>query len=122
VLEVTEGELIFQREAPCSGLVAAGNPPETSTQENAPATEADSGSTTSATAVTHQLVAGHARPLALGCSVTDGVLLSGVNEVTIAAETAATLNGRAIKGVTAISAGDRLTVAGVDVDFIVVEV
>ena len=126
-LEVTEGELIFQREAPCSGLVAAGNPPETTTpenvaQENAPATEADSGSTTSATAVTHQLVAGHARPLALGCSVTDGVLLSGVNEVTIAAETAATLNGRAIKGVTAISAGDRLTVAGVDVDFIVVEV
>ena len=126
-LEVTEGELIFQREAPCSGLVAAGNPPETSTpenvaQENAPATEADSGSTTSATAVTHQLVAGHARPLALGCSVTDGVLLSGVNEVTIAAETAATLNGRAIKGVAAISAGDRLTVAGVDVDFIVVEI
>ena len=121
-LEMTEGELIFQREAPCSGLVAAGNPPETSTQENAPATEADSGSTTSATAVTHQLVAGHARPLALGCSVTDGVLLSGVNEVTIAAETAATLNGRAIKGVTAISAGDRLTVAGVDVDFIVVEI
>ena len=126
-LEVTEGELIFQREAPCSGLVAAGNPPETSTpenvaQENAPATEADSGSTTSATAVTHQLVAGHARPLALGCSVTDGVLLSGVNEVTIAAETAATLNGRDIKGVAAISAGDRLTVAGVDVDFIVVEI
>ena len=121
-LEMTEGELIFQREAPCSGLVAAGNPPETSTQENAPATEADSGSTTSATAVTHQLVAGHARPLALGCPVTDGVLLSGVNEVTIAAETAATLNGRAIKGVTAISAGDRLTVAGVDVDFIVVEI
>ena len=126
-LEVTEGELIFQREAPCSGLVAAGNPPETSTpenvaQENAPATEADSGSTTSATAVTHQLVAGHARPLALGCSVTDGVLLSGVNEVTIAAETAATLNGRAIKGIAAISAGDRLTVAGVDVDFIVVEI
>lgn len=126
-LEMTEGELIFQREAPCSGLVAAGNPPETSTpenvaQENAPATEADSGSTTSATAVTHQLVAGHARPLALGCPVTDGVLLSGLNEVTIAAETAATLNGRAIKGVTAISAGDRLTVAGVDVDFIVVEI
>ena len=119
-LEVTEGELIFQREAPCSGLVGPGNPPEIAAQGNAPATEADSGSTASATAVTHQLVAGHARPLALGSSVTHGVVLSGVNELTIATDTAATLNGRSVTGVTAISAGDRLAVAGVDVDFIVV--
>ena len=85
-------------------------------------TKEDSGQSASATAVTHQLVAGHARPLTLGSSVTDGVVLSGVNELTIATEAAVTLNGRSVEGVTAISAGDRLTVAGVDLDFIVVEV
>ncbi|MFL2501515.1 MAG: hypothetical protein ACJ0Q1_01205 [Luminiphilus sp.] len=121
-LEVTEGELIFQREAPRSGLVAPGNLPGMAAQENAPAAEADPGHTGSATAVTHQLVAGHATPLTLGSSVTDGVVLSGANELTIATECAVTLNGRSVEGVTAISAGDRLTVAGVDVDFIVVEV
>jgi len=122
VLEVTEGELIFQREAPCSGLVAPGNPPGIAAQEDAPVAEADSGHTASAAAVTHQLIAGHATPLTLGSSVTDGVVLSGVNELTVTTEAAVTLNGRSVEGVTAISAGDRLTVAGVDVDFIVVEV
>ena len=122
VLEVTEGELIFQREAPCSGLVAPGNPPGIAAQEDAPVAEADSGHTAPATAVTHQLIAGHATPLTLGSSVTDGVVLSGVNELTVTTEAAVTLNGRSVEGVTAISAGDRLTVAGVDVDFIVVEV
>ena len=122
VLEVTEGELIFQREAPCSGLVAPDNPPEIAAQEDAPVAEADSGHTASAAAVTHQLIAGHATPLTLGSSVTDGVVLSGVNELTVTTEAAVTLNGRSVEGVTAISAGDRLTVAGVDVDFIVVEV
>ena len=122
LLEVTEGELIFQREAPCSGLVAPGKPPEIAAQENASVAEADSGHTALATAVTHQLVAGHATPLTLGSSVTDGVVLSGVNELTVTTEAAVTLNGRSVGGVTAISAGDRLTVAGVDVDFIVVEV
>jgi len=122
VLEVTEGELIFQREAPCSGLVAPGNPPGIAAQEDAPVAAADSGHTASAAAVTHQLVAGHATPLTLGSSVTDGVVLSGVNELTVTTEAAVTLNGRSVEGVTAISAGDRLTVAGVDVDFIVVEV
>ena len=122
VLEVTEGELIFQREAPCSGLVAPGNPPEIAAQEDAPVAEADSGHTAPATAVTHQLIAGHATPLTLGSSVTDGVVLSGVNELTVTTEAAVTLNGRSVKGVTAISAGDRLTVEGVDVDLIVVEV
>ena len=122
VLEVTEGELIFQREAPCSGLVAPGNPPGIAAQEDAPVAAADSGHTASAAAVTHQLIAGHATPLTLGSSVTDGVVLSGVNELTVTTEAAVTLNGRSVEGVTAISAGDRLTVAGVDVDFIVVEV
>ncbi len=122
VLEVTEGELIFQREAPCSGLVAPGNPPGIAAQEDAPVAEADSGHTAPATAVTHQLIAGHATPLTLGSSVTDGVVLSGVNELTVTTEAAVTLNGRSVEGVTAISAGDRLTVEGVDVDFIVVEV
>ena len=122
VLEVTEGELIFQREAPCSGLVAPGNPPGIAAQEDAPVAEADSGHTASAAAVTHQLIAGHATPLTLGSSVTYGVVLSGVNELTVTTEAAVTLNGRSVEGVTAISAGDRLTVAGVDVDFIVVEV
>ena len=122
VLEVTEGELIFQREAPCSELVAPGNPPGIAAQEDAPVAEADSGHTASAAAVTHQLIAGHATPLTLGSSVTDGVVLSGVNELTVTTEAAVTLNGRSVEGVTAISAGDRLTVAGVDVDFIVVEV
>jgi hypothetical protein len=122
VLEVAEGELIFQREAPCSGLVAPGNPPGIAAQEDAPVAAADSGHTASAAAVTHQLVAGHATPLTLGSSVTDGVVLSGVNELTVTTEAAVTLNGRSVEGVTAISAGDRLTVAGVDVDFIVVEV
>ena len=122
VLEVTEGELIFQREAPCSGLVAPGNPAEIAAQENAPVAEADSGHTAPATAVTHQLIAGHATPLTLGSSVTDGVVLSGINELTVTTEAAVTLNGRSVEGVTAISAGDRLTVEGVDVDFIVVEV
>ena len=122
VLEVTEGELIFQREAPCSGLDAPGNPPGIAAQEDAPVAEADSGHTASAAAVTHQLIAGHATPLTLGSSVTDGVVLSGVNELTVTTEAAVTLNGRSVEGVTAISAGDRLTVAGVDVDFIVVEV
>ena len=122
VLEVTEGELIFQREAPCSELVAPGNPPGIAAQEDAPVAEADSGHTAPATAVTHQLVAGHATPLTLGSSVTDGVVLSGINELTVTTEAAVTLNGRSVEGVTAISAGDRLTVAGVDVDFIVVEV
>jgi len=122
VLEVTEGELVFQREAPCSGLVAPGNPPEIAAQEDAPVAEADSGHTAPATAVTHQLIAGHATPLTLGSSVSDGVVLSGVNELTVTTEAAVTLNGRSVEGVTAISAGDRLTVAGVDVDFIVVEV
>ena len=121
-LEVTEGELIFQREAPCSGLVAPGNPPGMAAQENAPVAEANSGHTASATAVTHQLVGGHATPLTLGSSVTDGVVLSDVNELTVTTEAAVTLNGRSVEGVTAISPGDRLTVAGVDVDFIVVEV
>ena len=122
VLEVTEGELVFQREAPCSGLVAPGNPPGMAAQEHTPVAEADSGHTAPATAVTHQLIAGHATPLTLGSSVTDGVVLSGVNELTVTTEAAVTLNGRSVEGVTAISAGDRLTVAGVDVDFIVVEV
>ena len=122
VLEVTEGELIFQREAPCSGLVAPGNPAGIAAQEDAPVAEAGSGHTASAAAVTHQLVAGHATPLTLGSSVTDGVVLSGVNELTVTTEAAVTLNGRSVEGVTAISAGDRLTVEGVDVDFIVVEV
>ena len=122
VLEVTEGELIFQREAPCSGLVAPGNPPGIAAQEDAPVAEADSGHTASAAAVTHQLIAGHATLLTLGSSVTDGVVLSGINELTVTTEAAVTLNGRSVEGVTAISAGDRLTVAGVDVDFIVVEV
>jgi len=122
VLEVTEGELIFQREAPCSGLVAPGNPPGIAAQEDAPVAEADSGHTASAAAVTHQLIAGHATPLTLGSSVTDGVVLSGINELTVTTEAAVTLNGRSVEGVTAIIAGDRLTVAGVDVDFIVVEV
>ena len=122
VLEVTEGELIFQREAPCSGLVAPGNPPGIAAQEDAPVAEADSGHVASAAAVTHQLVAGHATPLTLGSPVTDGVVLSGVNELTVTTEAAVTLNGRSVEGVTAISAGDRLTVEGVDVDFIVVEV
>ena len=122
VLEVTEGELIFQREAPCSGLVAPGNPPEIAAQEDAPVAEADSGHTAPATAVTHQLIAGHATPLTLGSSVTDGVVLSGVNELTVTTEAAVALNGRFVEGVTAISAGDRLTVEGVDVDFIVVEI
>ena len=122
VLEVTEGELVFQREAPCSGLVAPGNPPGMAAQEHAPVAEADSGHTPPAAAVTHQLVAGHATPLTLGSSVTDGVVLSGVNELTVTTEAAVTLNGRSVEGVTAISAGDRLTVEGVDVDFIVVEV
>ena len=122
LLEVTEGELVFQREAPCSGLVAPGNPPGMAAQEHAPVAEADSGHTAPATAVTHQLIAGHATPLTLGSSVTDGVVLSGVNELTVTTEAAVTLNGRSVEGVTAISAGDRLTVAGVDVDFIVVEI
>jgi hypothetical protein len=122
VLEVTEGELIFQREAPCSGLVAPGNPAGIAAQEDAPVAEAGSGHTASAAAVTHQLVAGHATPLTLGSSVTDGVVLSGINELTVTTEAAVTLNGRSVEGVTAIIAGDRLTVAGVDVDFIVVEV
>jgi len=122
VLEVTEGELVFQREAPCSGLVAPGKPPGMAAQEHTPVAEADSGHTAPATAVTHQLIAGHATPLTLGSSVTDGVVLSGVNELTVTTEAAVTLNGRSVEGVTAISAGDRLTVAGVDVDFIVVEV
>ena len=121
-LEMTEGELIFQREAPCSGLVAPGNPAGIAAQEDAPVAEAGSGHTASAAAVTHQLVAGHATPLTLGSSVTDGVVLSGVNELTVTTEAAVTLNGRSVEGVTAINAGDRLTVAGVDVDFIVVEV
>ena len=122
VLEVTEGELIFQREAPCSALVAPGNPPGTAAQEDAPVAEAGSGHTASAPAVTHQLIAGHATPLTLGSSVTDGIVLSGVNELTVTTEAAVTLNGRSVEGVTAINAGDRLTVAGVDVEFIVVEV
>ena len=122
VLEVTEGELIFQREAPCSGLVAPGNPAGIAAQEDAPVAEAGSGHTALAAAVTHQLVAGHATPLTLGSSVTDGVVLSGINELTVTTEAAVTLNGRSVEGVTAISAGDRLTVEGVDVDFIVVEV
>ena len=122
VLEVTEGELIFQREAPCSALVAPGNPAGIAAQDDAPVAEAGSGHTASAAAVTHQLVAGHATPLTLGSSVTDGVVLSGVNELTVTTEAAVTLNGRSVEGVTAISAGDRLTVEGVDVDFIVVEV
>ena len=122
LLEVTEGELIFQREAPCSGLVGPGNPPGIAAQEDAPVAEADSGHIASAAAVTHQLIAGHATPLTLGSSVTDGVVLSGVNELTVTTEAAVTLNGRSVEGVTAISAGDRLTVEGVDVDFIVVEV
>ena len=122
LLEVTEGELIFQREAPCSGLVGPGNPPGIAAQEDAPVAEADSGHTASAAAVTHQLIAGHATLLTLGSSVTDGVVLSGINELTVTTEAAVTLNGRSVEGVTAISAGDRLTVAGVDVDFIVVEV
>ena len=122
VLEVTEGELIFQREAPCSRLVAPGNPAGIAAQEDAPVAEAGSGHTASAAAVTHQLVAGHATPLTLGSSVTDGVVLSGINELTVTTEAAVTLNGRSVEGVTAIIAGDRLTVAGVDVDFIVVEV
>ena len=84
--------------------------------------EAGSGHTASAPAVTHQLIAGHATPLTPGSSVTDGVVVSGVNELTVTTQAAVTLNGRSIEGVTAISAGDRLTVAGVDVDFIVVEV
>ena len=122
LLEVTEGELIFQREAPCSGLVGPGNPPGIAAQEDAPVAEADSGHTASAAAVTHQLIAGHATPLTLGSSVTDGVVLSGINELTVTTEAAVALNGRFVEGVTAIIAGDRLTVAGVDVDFIVVEV
>ena len=122
VLEVTEGELVFQREAPCSGLVAPGNPPGMAAQEHAPVAEADSGHTPPAAAVTHQLVAGHATPLTLGSSVTDGVVVSGINELTVTTEAAVTLNGRSVEGVTAINAGDRLTVEGVDVDFIVVEV
>jgi len=121
-LKVTEGELIFQREAPCSGWVAPGNPAGIAAQEHAPVAEAGSGHTASAAAVTHQLVAGHATPLTLGSSVTDGVVLSGINELTVATEAAVTLNGRSVGGVTAIIAGDRLTVGGVDVDFIVVEV
>ena len=122
VLEVTEGELVFQRAAPCSGLVAPGNPAGIAAQEDAPVAEADSSHTASAAAVTHQLIAGHATPLTLGSSVTDGVVLSGVNELTVTTEAAVTLNGRSVEGVTAISVGDRLNVAGVDVDFIVVEV
>ena len=122
VLEVTEGELIFQREAPCSALVTPGNPAGIAAQDDAPVAEAGSGHTASAAAVTHQLVAGHATPLTLGSSVTDGVVLSGINELTVTTEAAVTLNGRSVEGVTAISAGDRLTVEGVDVDFIVVEV
>ena len=122
LLEMTEGELIFQREAPCSGLVAPGNPPGIAAQEDAPVAEANSGHIAPAAAVTHQLIAGHATPLTLGSSVTDGVVLSGVNELTVTTEAAVTLNGRSVEGVTAISAGDRLTVEGVDVDFIVVEV
>ena len=122
VLEVTEGELIFQREAPCSALVAPGNPAGIAAQDDAPVAEAGSAHTASAAVVTHQLVAGHATPLTLGSSVTDGVVLSGINELTVTTEAAVTLNGRSVEGVTAIIAGDRLTVAGVDVDFIVVEV
>ena len=70
---------------------------------------------------THQLVAGRATPLIIGTRIADGVMVSGIGEITIPADLAVHLNDQPADGVITVNASDRLNVGGVEVHFIAVE-
>lgn len=116
-MTVPEGELIFQREAPC---LEKTRPPAESPQSGSsaatPARQAGA-----PPVATHQLVAGRATPLIIGTRIADGVMVSGNGELTIAANLAVHLNDQPADGVIAVNASDRLNVGGVEVHFIAVE-
>jgi hypothetical protein len=107
-----DGELTFQREAPCDDTLPAA---DASSKAATVSHESLSFS------VTHQLVAGHATPLASGASLAAGVVISGQSEITIQPNAQAQLNDRATEGVMMLKAGDRLSVSGIEIQFITVE-
>lgn len=112
-----EGELIFQREAPCQTVAPASAPAAASLEAN----HAESAQPSTAPAATHQLIAGHATPLLIGAQIAEGVVVSGPSQVTIEPGAAAQLNHQPTEGVISLRADDRIHASGVEVHFIAVE-
>ena len=112
-----EGELIFQREAPCQNVAPASTSAAVPLETN----NAQSAQTSTAPAATHQLIAGLATPLLIGTQIAEGVVVSGPSQVTIEPGLAARLNHQPAEGVISLSADDRIHAGGVEVHFIAVE-
>jgi hypothetical protein len=112
-----DGELIFQREAPCQSVAPASAPAAASLETN----HAESAPPSTAPAATHQLIAGLATPLQIGAQIAEGVVVSGPSQVTIEPGVAAQLNHQPTEGVISLRADDRFHASGVEVHFIAVE-
>ena len=117
MMTAPEGELTFQREAPC--LEDSRPPAESPAPGSSAATPA--GQVAAPPVATHQLAAGRATPLIIGTRIADGVMVSGHGEITIAADLAVHLNDQRADGVFTVNASARLNVGGVEMHFIAVE-
>ena len=117
MMTAPEGELTFQREAPC--LEDSRPPAESPAPGSSAATPA--GQVEAPPVATHQLAAGRATPLIIGTRIADGVMVSGHGEITIAADLSVHLNDQPADGVITVNASDRLNVGGVEMHFIAVE-
>ena len=125
-MAIPEGALHFQREAPCGTATTVegsdtGSAKPDVAAESPSNTEVKAGQEQAPLPATHQLVAGCATPLSPGARVAEGAVISGTAELSIESGTSIQLNGLPAEGVISLSAGDRLTAAGVEVLFIAVE-